>query len=172
MKTRIQKTLKNRRCNAVKTTNDPLRRLVLFYEREFYVFSSFSSFAVEWRGEVWPTAEHAYQSAKFSDAAIKEKIKNARSAHDAKQIARAHENVKRIDWSEAKLFIMEEIVRAKLSQHPYIQEKLFLTGERKIIEDSHKDAFWGWGPNKDGKNHLGKIWMKLREETGSVTLKI
>ena len=33
-----------------------------------------------------------------------------------------------------------------------------------IVEDSPKDSFWGWGPNRDGKNQLGKLWMKLREE--------
>ena len=34
----------------------------------------------------------------------------------------------------------------------------------EIVEASPVDAFWGWGPNKDGENALGKIWMKLREE--------
>ena len=33
-----------------------------------------------------------------------------------------------------------------------------------IVEDSPKDSFWGWGPNRDGENQLGKLWMKLREE--------
>ena len=62
---------------------------------------------------------------------------------------------------------MEDIVRAKLSQHPYIQKKLLESGEREIIEASPEDAFWGWGPNKDGENQMGKIWMKLREELKS-----
>ncbi len=38
------------------------------------------------------------------------------------------------------------------------------TGDRELIESSPIDSFWGWGPNKDGQNHLGKIWMKLRDE--------
>ena len=59
---------------------------------------------------------------------------------------------------------MESIVRAKLKQNPYVKHKLLQTGTRKIVEDSPKDDFWGWGKNKDGKNHLGKIWMKLRAE--------
>jgi predicted NAD-dependent protein-ADP-ribosyltransferase YbiA (DUF1768 family) len=33
-----------------------------------------------------------------------------------------------------------------------------------LVEDSPKDDFWGWGPNKDGCNQLGKVWMKLRGE--------
>ncbi|MEA2092756.1 MAG: hypothetical protein U9P61_02195 [Patescibacteria group bacterium] len=27
--------------------------IVGFYEREFYCFSNFSSFAVEWKGKIW-----------------------------------------------------------------------------------------------------------------------
>ncbi len=59
---------------------------------------------------------------------------------------------------------MEEIVRHKLRQNPYVMRKLLQTGKRKIVEDSPKDAFWGWGEKRDGRNELGKIWMKLREE--------
>lgn len=34
----------------------------------------------------------------------------------------------------------------------------------KLIEDSWRDSYWGWGPNKDGNNHLGKLWMEVRKE--------
>ena len=139
-------------------------KAILFYEREFYMFSNFSAFAVKYDGDMWPTAEHAYQAKKFYDFDIRDKIKSARSAQEAKQIAKVFEHEIRDDWEEVKLRAMEEIIWAKLSQHPYIQEKLLQTGGADIIEDSHKDAFWGWGPNKDGENHLGKIWMKLRKE--------
>ena len=40
-----------------------------FYEREFYVFSNFASFQVEWRGRKWLTSEHAYQAAHFLETA-------------------------------------------------------------------------------------------------------
>ncbi|OGD67703.1 hypothetical protein A2442_03975 [Candidatus Campbellbacteria bacterium RIFOXYC2_FULL_35_25] len=137
---------------------------ILFYEKKFYCFSNFSSFAVEWKGSLWMTLEHAYQSAKFTDENIINEIKNARSSYDSKKIAQKYPDKVKNDWEDLKLSIMEEIIRAKLEQHPYIQEKLLQTEEREIIEDSHKDAFWGWGPNKDGENHLGKLWMKLRSE--------
>ena len=144
---------------------------VLFYEFEFYVCSNFSSFQVEWDGDVWMTSEHAYQASKFEDKSIREKIKNARSAHDAMKLAKVvYQDQKRSDWYDIKLSVMEDIVRAKLSQHYYVQKKLLQTGDREIIESSPKDGFWGWGPNKDGENHLGKIWMKLRDElrTGKI----
>lgn len=138
---------------------------ILFYEGKYYFFSNFSSFAVCWRGVLWMTAEHAYQAAKFTDKNIINAIRNAWSAHDAKKIARANAASIRPDWDdEMKLAVMEEIVRAKHNQHPYIQQKLPETGDAEIVEDSHKDAFWGRGPDWKGSNYLGKIWMKLREE--------
>ncbi len=137
---------------------------ILFYERKYYFFSNFSAFAVEWRGTVWMTAEHAYQAAKFSDETIVNAIRDARSAHDTKKIAQANRDKTRPDWQKVKLGFMEEIVRAKLLQYPYIREMLLESGDAEIIEDSPKDSFWGWGPDRQGQNHLGKIWMKLRAE--------
>lgn len=119
---------------------------------------------VEWQGVLWMTSEHAYQAAHFTDQGIIDEIKAARSAHDSKKIVEKYQDRKREGWKEMKIAVMEEIVRAKLSQHPYILKKLLQTEDREIIENSPKDAFWGWGLNKDGENHLGKIWMKLRAE--------
>lgn len=135
-----------------------------FYETEHYMFSNFSSFSVEYEGVIWMTSEHAYQASKFTDSAMKEKVRNAKSAHDAFKTARSHKDDYQRDWQDIKLVVMEKIVRAKHDQHPYIQEKLKETGNKRIVEDSPVDDFWGWGPNKDGKNHLGKIWMKIRDE--------
>jgi ribA/ribD-fused uncharacterized protein len=137
---------------------------ILFYEYRFYCFSNFSSFAVEWKNVIWMTSEHAYQAEKFTDKEIIKEIKEARSAHDSKKIAQKYQNKVRSDWENVKLCVMEEIIRAKLKQHPFIQKRLKQSEEREIIEDSHKDSFWGWGPNKDGENHLGRIWMKLRDD--------
>jgi len=59
---------------------------------------------------------------------------------------------------------MEDLLRLKISQNPYVKKKLLDTKDYYIVEDSPKDSFWGWGPNRDGVNQLGKLWMKLREE--------
>lgn len=153
--------------SIVKLCLDPKIKPALFYEYEWYICSNFAPFEVKWRGVIWKTAEHAYQAAKFrfEDKDIADKIKNARSAHDAYKLATVvHKDKVRGDWPSIKLQIMEEIVRAKLSQHYYVQKKLLETGDRIIVEDSYRDDFWGWGANKDGANHLGKIWMKLRDE--------
>ncbi len=141
-------------------------KIVGFYEREFYVFSNFSSFQVKWRGRLWPTSEHAYQAAHFFKTAPKlvEKIFKAKSAHEAFKIAKANADKAPKDWEETKVAIMEDICRHKLKQNPYIMHKLKQTGKRLLVEDSPKDDCWGWGINRDGRNELGKIWMKLRME--------
>ncbi|OGZ57718.1 MAG: hypothetical protein A3F94_01760 [Candidatus Spechtbacteria bacterium RIFCSPLOWO2_12_FULL_38_22] len=140
--------------------------IVGFYPREFYPLDNFSSFAVEWRGRKWQTSEHAYQASHFlqKNPKIVEEIFNARSAHDAQKIARKYEDKIDSDFYKKNLEIMQDILRHKLQQNPYVEKKLRQTGDKKIVEDSPKDNFWGWGAKRDGKNELGKIWMKLRDE--------
>ncbi|MDE5601017.1 MAG: NADAR family protein [Clostridia bacterium] len=137
-----------------------------FYNREFFCLDNFSSFCVCVDGILYCTVEHAYQAIKFIDTApeVAELITNCYSAYDAQRIA--HENIdkQRADWDDVKVSVMERLVRLKLNQNPYVKRKLLETENYTICEDSPKDAFWGIGPNKDGRNELGKIWMKLRDE--------
>lgn len=37
----------------------------------------------------------------------------------------------------------------------------------EAIAYSWRDSFWGWGPNRDGRNMLGRLWMELRAEIGA-----
>lgn len=137
-----------------------------FYPREFYTFDNFSSFKVEWNGYLYSSVEEAYQAASFmgSDEELVERIKHSHSADEAQRIAYANRDKQRKDWNDVKVGIMEELLRLKLEQNPYVKQKLLQTKDYLIVEDSPKDAFWGWGPNRDGVNQLGKLWMKLREE--------
>ncbi|NCU37679.1 NADAR family protein [Candidatus Saccharibacteria bacterium] len=148
--------------------------VVGFYPREFYTFDNFSSFQVAWRGIRWATSEHAYQASHFFDTepGLAEQIRGAMSAHDAYKLAKANSHKVPDDWDDVKVKVMEDICRHKLTQHRYIQEKLMQTGNVPIVEDSPKDSFWGWGPNRDGRNELGKIWMRLREAMLNGTLEI
>jgi len=127
-------------------------------------FTNFAPYPIEYKGRHWMTSEHAYQASKFTDEKIIEKIKNAPSPMEAFTLARKFRAEYRKDWYEIRVKVMEEIVRTKLNQYADIKEKLLESGEKEIIEASPEDAFWGWGPNKDGENQMGKIWMKLRNE--------
>lgn len=141
-------------------------KIIGFYEREFYVFSNFSSFQVKWKGRSWMTSEHAYQASRFMGKKPKvvEQIFKAKSADAAYKLAQKHKGANFEDYREQDLKDMESILRCKLKQNPYVMRKLLQTGKRYIVEDSPKDNFWGWGANRQGRNELGKIWMKLRKE--------
>lgn len=149
---------------------------VFFYEQDFYVLSNFSSFKVTWRGIEFDTSEHAYHFAKFTDfiegsnegithnaAFVAAEIRAAKSAHEAFKIAERNKIHRHEHWDNIKEDIMYEILLAKVTQHEYVHKKLLQTGNRELIEDSWRDDFWGWGPNRDGKNMLGKLWMKIRD---------
>ncbi len=145
---------------------DTLGKLIGFYPREFYFLDNFSAFQVEIDGVVFPTAEHAYHYIKFRgfDNEVAAEILKSRSPHDAQKVAYANKEKQNPRWDEIKLKEMRRICEAKLSQHEYIRTKLKDSGELEIVEDSTKDPFWGWGPNRDGRNELGKIWMELRDK--------
>ncbi|MNT41703.1 Swarming motility protein YbiA [compost metagenome] len=71
---------------------------------------------------------------------------------------------RRPDWDDVKVNTMRSLLRAKANQHEYVRRKLLATGDRILVEDSWRDDFWGWGPNRDGQNMLGKLWMEVRAE--------
>ena len=138
----------------------------MFYTPQFYVFNNFSAHAIDFRGKLYPTCEHAYQAAKCTDPQGQEAIRNARSPLQAKRLANDTFRAARDpDWANKKVAVVEEILRAKLAQHPEAQEALRESGDKEIVEDSPTDYFWGAGSDGSGQNMLGKIWMKIRDET-------
>lgn len=138
---------------------------VFFYEQDFYVLSNFSAFTVVLGGHIYQTAEHAYHTFKFPDDPLKQtSIRHAASAHDAFKLAERWAKYRTPEWETVRLNVMKRILRAKVEQHAYVRRKLLATGDRELIEDSWRDDFWGWGPNRDGQNMLGRLWMQLRTE--------
>jgi ribA/ribD-fused uncharacterized protein len=141
---------------------------VFFYEQEFYPLSNFSAFNLQWSGHTFATSEAAYQWEKFPDSRIGVDILHAPSAHEAFKLAERHRDLIRKDWPEVRTLIMTQILWAKVTQHEYVKRKLLETGDRHLFENSWRDDFWGWGPNQDGKNMLGKLWMQIRTELRDV----
>jgi hypothetical protein len=95
-------------------------------------------------------------------------IQNAPSAHEAFKIAERNKDKRRPDWDAVKFDVMRDILRAKAAQHEYVRRKLLATGDRMLVENSWRDDVWGWGPNRDGQNMLGKLWMEIRAELTGV----
>lgn len=148
-------------------------RQVFFYEQDFYVLSNFSAFRLDWNGLIFDTSEAAYHYEKFAGTVyenIGREIRNAPSAHEAFKLAEIHKERRRPEWDQIKVDVMRDILRTKAHQHEYVRRKLLATGDRELIEDSWRDDFWGWGPNRDGQNILGKLWMEVRAELRAATL--
>jgi ribA/ribD-fused uncharacterized protein len=138
---------------------------VFFYEQDFYVLSNFSAFALIWKDLRFDTSEAAYHWEKFPDTPyIRHEIITAPSAHEAFKVAERNKALRRADWDLVKMLVMRDILREKARQHEYVRRKLLATGDRELVEDSWRDSVWGWGPNRDGLNLLGKLWMEVREE--------
>jgi len=135
-----------------------------YYETSNFCFSNFSAHTVEFKGEVYATAEHAFHTQKFSDSKLREQIRSCGSPLAAWELARELKPQRRADWNDVKVGILTDIIREKVTQHPEVKHALAVTGSREIIEINENDDFWGSGADGNGQNHTGKILMKIREE--------
>jgi predicted NAD-dependent protein-ADP-ribosyltransferase YbiA (DUF1768 family) len=69
------------------------------------------------------------------------------------------------NWSDLKYDKMESVLRLKANQNPRVMEVLFNTKNLMIAECCiDEDTDWGIDNNNQGENHLGNIWMKIRED--------
>jgi len=135
-----------------------------YYETSYFVLSNFSAHTVEIDSVVYPTAEHAYHAAKFTDEKIQDDIRNARSPVEAYHLGQKYKSQRIATWDEIKITVLYDIVKAKVMQHDEVRTALAATGTEEIIEDNPNDGFWGNGKDGAGENHMGKILMRIRDE--------
>lgn len=130
------------------------------YER---MLSPFSAHAVEYKGVLYPTVEHAYHCQRYCDSQIVEEIKHARSPKLAWALSQKYKSQQVAGFDQCKVQVMEDICRAKLEQHEDVREVLLWSDGMAIIK-TYPDSTWGVGLDGQGSNELGKIWIRLREE--------
>ena len=133
------------------------------FRGKFRFLSNFYPTKIEIDGIEYATTEHYFQSMKFTDSEIQEKIRNAPTPGLAKKWAREHK--KREDWYEISLDVMERALKAKFDI-PEFREKLLATGDMYLQEGNRwRDTFWGVDlKTGKGENHLGRLLMKIRSE--------
>lgn len=136
---------------------------ITFFRGEYDFLSNFFEAGIEYKGICYRNNEAAFQAQKCLSEEAKWEFSYL-SAAKAKRKGRQVDL--RPDWEEVKIGIMEEIVREKFSQNPYLAEKLISTKDRKLVEgNTWKDTFWGVDAEKrKGENHLGVILMKVRKD--------
>ena len=133
------------------------------FRDEYFFLSNFYNAPVFYDGLLYQNNEAAFQAQKTLEKTDR-KVFTQLAPAEAKRRGR-HVRL-RDDWEEIKDGIMEEIVRAKFSQNPKLKAELLATGEAQLIEgNTWNDRYWGVDVRSGiGKNHLGKILMKVRSE--------
>ena len=138
------------------------KKTISEFRVEYSFLSNFYLTPVEYDGIIYPSAEHAYQAAKTLDMEKRQKIANLKKSGDAKHAGKKIE--KRADWNdELKLKIMLDILRIKF-KNEVMKTNLLETGRYQLVEGNWwNDTFWGVYKG-EGKNHLGKLLMQVRDE--------
>ena len=126
--------------------------------------SSYSKFGFHLDDADWPSAEHYYQAMKFEDKAIREEIRQASHPKDTAKLSKQHKRQIRKDWGKIKETVMKRGIYIKCRTHNEVAIALLKTGDKKIVENSQFDYYWGCGRDGRGENIYGKILMDIREK--------
>lgn len=140
---------------------------ILFYQSDtkWGELTNFSRHSIFLKGKIWKTVEHYYQAQKFSGTEFEEVIRTQETPMQAKQ--KAHELLvshKVYGWEAKKESVMYEALLAKFTQNPELGELLKATKNRRLVEHSYDDGYWGDGKDGKGKNRLGFLLTRLRYE--------
>lgn len=113
-----------------------------------------------------PTVEHAFQAEKTRSVEEAIGILCASTPGKAKRLGRLCDI--RPDWEEVKDDVMYRFLKKKFSIFE-LRYKLLATGDATLIEGTTwHDNYWGVCScekcNGRGKNRLGELLMKVREE--------
>lgn len=148
-----------------------------------------------YQGKEYATSEHLYQASKFlytgANAAsleLAEMIRTARTPYMAKVLTQPNgnsrfkwqEELKKKSkelfakgaamnplWDEERCVIMRAILVLKFTTDSHCKTILLSTKRAKLFENSSTDAFWGVGAKGNGKNMLGILLERVREEIRS-----
>jgi ribA/ribD-fused uncharacterized protein len=115
------------------------------------------------------TSEALYQACRFPHRPdIQRLIIGQFSPMTAKLKSKPYQSDSRQDWYQVRVKIMRWCLGVKLAQNwSKFSELLLRTGDCPIVEESHKDDFWGAKSMDEqtlvGTNALGRLLMELRE---------
>lgn len=131
------------------------------FRGKYFFLSNFYISDVEYEGILYKNNEAAFQSAKLTD---RDKRLQFCDLDPSSAKRKGRHVTLRHDWEYIKDKVMEDCVRDKFKRNDYIRRKLLETGDEELVEgNTWNDTYWGVC-NGRGKNKLGKILMKIREE--------
>ena len=131
------------------------------FKGKYFFLSNFYNAQVEYEGLLYKNNEAAFQSAKVVDMERRKQFCKL----DPSTAKRKGRNVTlRHDWEQIKDKVMEDCVRDKFTRNEELRQRLLDTGDEELVEGNvWGDQYWGVCRGR-GKNMLGKILMRVREE--------
>ena len=101
---------------------------------------------------------------KFEAGELREAIRQTDHPQKAQELADANKKLVRKDWSQVREVMMTRAIYIKCRTHESVAEALLATGDKKIIENSQYDYFWGCGRDGRGRNTYGRVLMGVRDK--------
>lgn len=144
--------------------------IIRFDGTGYRFLSNFWKCDIEFEGKTYSSTEHAFQAAKTLNDAEREQIRTSATAGAAKRLG--GKVSLRPDWENLKDSVMLTVLREKFSKHKDLGDRLLDTGDKVLIEGTAwHDSYWGVCYCEKcagvGKNRLGELLMKVREELKS-----
>ena len=124
--------------------------------------AAWSRHGFELDGETWPSVAHYVEAMKFTDADLRRAICAADTPYSARRVARRNRRRVRDDWNTLRETYMTRGVYRKCRTSEDAAAALLATGERRILETSQYDYYWGCGRDTRGLNTYGKVLMQVR----------
>ncbi len=146
---------------------------IKFYKEfgDYGYLATYSNHGFYVNNKYYKTSEHYYQSKKFTDESLINKVLECETPKEASNIGRDRKNKPRENWRLIKCDVMYDAVMYKFSSNQILMDKLISTGDEEIIEETVKEDFWGCGINKTGSNNYGKILCMVREKLKEESMK-
>jgi ribA/ribD-fused uncharacterized protein len=146
----------------------PLTSLICDFRDAYAFLSNFFRCGLLWQGIYYPSTEHAFQAGKALDMNIRQKIADAPTPSDAKNLG--WKLTPQPHWRDRiRHDVMAEILSAKFAT-PSLAEQLVATGTALLVEgNTWHDNDWGWcrcrrHAQRPGHNLLGHALMRRRAE--------
>jgi ribA/ribD-fused uncharacterized protein len=146
-----------------------LANTITSFRGEHRFLSNFYLAPVEYDGQTWRTAEHAYQGMKADDWEERSQVRLLVTPGEAKRFGQVIPL--RPGWDGMKKRVMLEIVTAKFTQNADLAEKLVSTGGAQLFEgNTWHDNYWGvcmcmkcsLECKAPASNYLGRILEAVR----------
>ena len=136
--------------------------MVREFRGKYGFLSNFYECEIKYGSLKFKSVESAFQALKSKDYSVRKKFENL-SPSDSKRLGRSIELRK--DWNDIRIKVMLYLVRLKFKDEK-LKKMLLETGDEELVEGNWwNDKFWGVDLRSgEGRNMLGRILMKVREE--------